>query len=1587
MGDFSRWRKAMKNYRAVLMQQGRVQLDADWNEQQAINLHYLETLAKDVIGPCGAPPDEQGGGFKIGLTAYLGVSFVTDQLGWAVGDGATILTTADGGTTWHTQSPPAGVTARLNAVSFVDSTHGWAVGDDATILAFIEDDAGMRWEVQNLPVGVKAHLRGVHFVLVSGAYHGWAVGDSGTVLFYDGTKWTQQSSGVSNNLHAVHFFNSTLGWAVGDDGAVLVFDGTNWMSKPSGVTTHLRSVFFVNADDGWAVGDDGWILKSINGGKDWSSRQIGTKPNLRGVFFIDTGKGWAVGDDGTILVTFSGGDIWGNQLLETKPNLRGVFFLAANKGWAVGDGGAILLYSGSIPTWKDQNPPGNFTISPGRIYVDGILCELENEITYLNQPDFPGAPQLDLDAGIHLAYLDVWQREITALDDPLIREVALGGPDTAVRLQTVCQVKVLPVNPLGANFCLAATINPSGQIIAPSTVTTNATKMEQACGVVTDFVPATAAVPGTLAIGVKVFRIAPGTTLNNQNLIKPGANLCLNATLNGFDQIVLPSAVTSNLNNTTLAYTDKVKSFTPATESDVGSLVFEGIGFPIAPGTALDQQLIEIGKPLNLKATINPNGQVITPSVVIKPFIPLPLHTGDCGVVTDFKAPTNDPGSITIDGRNFRIAAQTEFDHPITIGANLCLVFYYDIPTREISGPPIGGPVIVTPNPNTIIQRCGVVTDFTASTATTPGSITINRQTFPIAPNTLLTGQDLIKPVSEVVSCDTQFPEWDSLIAPRNVKLNARTQPPSGEETPCQIPPSAGYQRLENQLYRAEIHQGGALGAATFVWSRDNASVVTTIIEVINGQVIKVHDVGPDSILGFASGQLVEITDDRIELNGEPGQLFKILDVNAAKNEITLDAAPPTIDINRHPKLRRWDSAGEMIVMAPPDNDGWIPLEGGIEVQFSDGDYRTGGYWLIPARTATGDIEWPPFQAGANPIPQPPLGIEHHYCRLALIQFDGQNLQVLSDCRHIFCPLPSCTDGGSEPGIRITNVSLIAGGDLPNDTRVAVDKLAQGLLIQCDGIVDAATLEGKPTCFVTLELPYRAVLLNGPGPIVGFLPLILAAAVTKPDTQTISWIPKPDTQNWLRQLFTTQQLTDPVLAHLTLKGNFIWGGADPQVYLDGEVFGFFEQPLSLRQSEELAITSAEVTTNTSVRFPSGDGQRGGDFEMWFWLVNQCPPITVNPMTLPDGRVGTAYSQTLMATGGAAPYTFVVTSGTLPAGLTLFAGGSLSGTPTQSGTFNFTITATDQNNCVGARAYTVMICQPPAITTQPTSQTVSPGAPVNFSVTATGTSLSYQWRKNGANIPGATSNSYTINATVPGDAGSYDVVVTGACGSAMSNTATLTVNPLPSPRIVVTPPSSFGDVCPGSLKDSVLKIGNSGESDLSVTSITPSSPEFIQLGTSLPLTIPPSGSHNVTIRFQPASFGNKSAIITISSNDPAKPSVTAPVTGVAPPPVISVDDKLEFGDVFRAASKPLTIRNIGNCALGVRIITLTGSEEFKVIGPVTFKIPPNSHNVVNIGFNPTDKNINVEQSGDIKITSDDPVTPVKTVKVTGTLRAS
>src|SRR6185295_10447027 len=92
------------------------------------------------------------------------------------------------------------------------------------------------------------------------------------------------------------------------------------------------------------------------------------------------------------------------------------------------------------------------------------------------------------------------------------------------------------------------------------------------------------------------------------------------------------------------------------------------------------------------------------------------------------------------------------------------------------------------------------------------------------------------------------------------------------------------------------------------------------------------------------------------------------------------------------------------------------------------------------------------------------------------------------------------------------------------------------------------------------------------------------------------------------------------------------------------------------------------------------------------------PVTILTASLPSGTAGSAYSQTLSASGGSAPYSWTVSAGSLPGGVSLSSGGLISGSPQAAGLFNFTVQASDSASGSAQKAFsiTVEIITPPSI---------------------------------------------------------------------------------------------------------------------------------------------------------------------------------------------------------------------------------------------------------------------------------------------------
>ncbi len=254
------------------------------------------------------------------------------------------------------------------------------------------------------------------------------------------------------------------------------------------------------------------------------------------------------------------------------------------------------------------------------------------------------------------------------------------------------------------------------------------------------------------------------------------------------------------------------------------------------------------------------------------------------------------------------------------------------------------------------------------------------------------------------VHCLSDLDAWNTLTAPSTGTLCARAEPSEDTDDPCLVPAQAGFRGLENQTYRVEVHRVGPGDELGLKWSRENGSVVFSWLEQ-NGDELTLASTGRDDVLGLAPLDWVELTDDDRELRGEAGLLVQVLNVNGLV--VTIDPGSETIDLGdfgANPKVRRWDITDGEIAYTPADPAVYLDLEDGVQVALMPGTFRVGDYWSFPARTAITDVEWPSDDAG-DPACVPPHGIAHHYCRLAVLSFDGAAWSVLEDCRTLFPPL------------------------------------------------------------------------------------------------------------------------------------------------------------------------------------------------------------------------------------------------------------------------------------------------------------------------------------------------------------------------------------------------------------------------------------------------------------------------------------------------------------------------------------------------------------------------------------------------------
>jgi hypothetical protein len=296
----------------------------------------------------------------------------------------------------------------------------------------------------------------------------------------------------------------------------------------------------------------------------------------------------------------------------------------------------------------------------------------------------------------------------------------------------------------------------------------------------------------------------------------------------------------------------------------------------------------------------------------------------------------------------------------------------------------------------------------------------------------------------------------------------------------------------------------------------------------------------------------------------------------------------------------------------------------------------------------------------------------------------GNNAAPASASLTAACPVVSLTPAtmpAGVVGVAFSQTVLGAGGTAPYTFAVSAGALPPGLTLTAAGV-----LAGTPTTAGTTAVTIRGTDANGCAGDIAYSIVIAAAPVPPPVCPVITLAPVPIPNG-----------TVAVAYSVAMSGS---GGTAP--YSFGVTLGALPAGLTLTGAGVLAGTPTAAGSSTfTIR---GTDALGCFAELVSTVVIAaapppvCPAITLAPVTLPNGLLGTAYSQPLTAAGGTAPYVYGVTAGTLPAGLTLSTAGQLSGTPSVIGSSSFTVRATDAVGCFTERSYVMAITT--AVATMP-----------------------------------------------------------------------------------------------------------------------------------------------------------------------------------------------------------------------------------------------------------------------------------------------
>lgn len=343
--------------------------------------------------------------------------------------------------------------------------------------------------------------------------------------------------------------------------------------------------------------------------------------------------------------------------------------------------------------------------------------------------------------------------------------------------------------------------------------------------------------------------------------------------------------------------------------------------------------------------------------------------------------------------------------------------------------------------------------------------------------------------------------------------------------------------------------------------------------------------------------------------------------------------------------------------------------------------------------------------------------------------------------------LATSLSGTGTRGTALSGVQLVTtGGTAPYSCGTT---LASGALPAGTQLNSNCTITGTPSASGTFNFTANVTDSSSPGftQATGTLALVIAAPSLSL-SPSAGALPNGTVGTSYSQSFTAGSGTAPYSYAITA------GSLPPGLTLSSSTVSG-----TPTQSGTFTFT---VTATDSASVGSGGPYSVANS---YSITIGAPTITIAPTTLTGATAGVAYSQSITASGGVAPYTYTVTAGALPAGLTLASGGTLSGTPSAGGTFSFTITATDSATGTGApftgnRAYAMTVAAATISISPSTLPSRRAGRSYNETLTASGGNGSYTFAVTaGALPPGLTLSSSGVLSGTATESNTFNFTIT------------------------------------------------------------------------------------------------------------------------------------------------------------------------------------------------------------------------------------